>query len=174
MRQLTFSGFLDRYIRELSGLDRIDIAKMAVMADGQMPRIKEPLVVYASLKRSPQTIRKLFGNTSLKDDYNSFFALCDNYDENYFMSLPENYKKLYKSYLSVRDQKENKKRIKQLYRDNILKLRNSSGITDYKICKTLNINHGNLHSFLYQGRCENISLENVRKIYDLINDNYQL
>ncbi len=168
MRQLTLGGFLDKYIRELSGLERIDMAKMAKMADHELPRIKEPLVVYASLKRSPETVRKLFGNTSLLHDYITYFASCKNMNEDYFLTLPENYKKLYRSYLSVRDQKETEKRIKELYRDNILKLQNSARITDYKICKSLNINHGNLHSFLYQGKFENISLDNVRKIYDLL------
>lgn len=170
MRRLTLGGFLDKYLRELSGFERIDMAKMASLADSGMPRIKEPLVVYASLKRSPETVRKLFDNTSLLYEYNTFFASCSDPSEDYFMTLPENYKKLYRSYVSVRDQNETEKNLKALYRDNIMKLRNSARITDYKICKALNINHGNLHSFLYQGKCENISLDNIRKIYELVNE----
>ena len=56
MRELSFGGFLDRYIRELSGFERIDIAKMAHAADTTMPRLKEPLVVYASIKRPKATV----------------------------------------------------------------------------------------------------------------------
>lgn len=169
MRQISLGGFLDKYIRELSGYDRIDIAKMAAEADSSNPRLKEPLVVYASLKRPPETVKKLFQSTSLLEDYQKHFPPQD-YSEAFFESLPPNYQKLYRSYLAVKNQKANEKELKELYRKKILKLKASSGITDYRLCKTFSLNHGNLHSFLYQGRIENISLAKTRQIYEYVSN----
>lgn len=171
MRELSFGGFLDRYIRELSGFERIDIAKMAQAADTTMPRLKEPLVVYASLKRPKATVEKLFSNTSLSKEYESYFSNQFDDSEEFFSKLPDNYKKLYRSYLSVKGKSDTEKQIKTLYRERILQLKEikeNNNITDYRICKIFGINNGNFHAFLYQGKTENISLERIRSIYDFL------
>ena len=170
MRQLSLGGFLDKYIRELSGYERIDIAKMATDADTANPRLKEPLIVYASIKRPKATIDKLFANTSLAQDYESYFSHNFEASEEFFSTLPDNYKKLYRSYLSVKNQKETERQLKELYRQKILKIKESCGITDYRICKKFSVNSGNLHSFLYQGKTENISLEKTRQIYEYVSN----
>ncbi len=167
MRPLSLGGFLDRYIRELSGFERIDIVKMAEYADSSHPRLKEPLVVYASIKRSDSTVRKLFKSTSLLEEYEKFFTNTD-FSGDFFNGLPDNYKKLYRSYLSVKNQNDNEKELKALYRQKILKIKASANVTDYRICKTFSINPGNFHSFLYQGKTENISLDKTRSIYEYI------
>ena len=167
MRQLSLGGFLDRYIRELSGFERIDIAEMARCADTTEPRLKEPLVIYTSLKRPAATARKLFINTSLLEEYEKFFTDTD-YSEDFFNGLPDNYRKLYRSYLSVRSENDTEKQLKNLYRDKILNLKATQSVTDYRICKTFGINHGNFHAFLYQGKTENISLQKIRCIYDFL------
>lgn len=169
MRQLSLGGFLDRYIRELSGFERIDIAEMARCADSINPRLKEPLVVYTSIKRPAETVRKLFTNTSLLEEYEKFFAAPD-YSEEFFNGLPDNYQKLYHSYLSVSSEKDTEKQLKSLYRDKILNLKTICNITNYRICKNFGINHGNLHAFLYQGKTENISLPKIRAIYDFLSE----
>ena len=168
MRELSFGGFLDRYIRELSGFERIDIAKMAHAADTTMPRLKEPLVVYASLKRPKATVEKLFSNTSLSKDYESYFSNQFDDSEEFFSKLPDNYKKLYRSYLSVKGKNDTEKQIKTLYRERILQLKENKSITDYRICKIFGINNGNFHAFLYQGKTESISLDRIRSIYDYL------
>ena len=168
MRELSFGGFLDRYIRELSGFERIDIAKMAHAADTTMPRLKEPLVVYASLKRPKATVKKLFSNTTLSKEYESYFSNQFDDSEEFFSKLPDNYKKLYRSYLSVKGKNDTEKQIKTLYRERILQLKENRSITDYRICKTFGINNGNFHAFLYQGKTESISLDRIRSIYDYL------
>ena len=169
MRQLSLGGFLDKYIRELSGFERIDIAEMARCADSTLPRLKEPLVVYASVKRPAATVKKLFKDTSLLEEYEKFFSVTD-YSEDFFNSLPDNYKKLYRSYLSEKNKKDREKELKELYREKILVNKSSSGISDYRLCKIFSINHGNLHSFLYQGKSENISLAKTRQIYEYVSN----
>ena len=62
------------------------------------------------------------------------------------------------------------KELKELYREKILVNKSSSGISDYRICKIFSINHGNLHSFLYQGKSENISLAKTRQIYEYVSN----
>ena len=171
MRELSLGGFLDRYIRELSGFERIDIAKMAREADTTMPRLKEPLVVYASIKRPRATVQKLFLNTSLSQDYENYFSDKFDASEEFFNVLPDNYKKLYRSYLSVKGKNDTEKQLKALYREKIHQLKETRSITDYRICKISGINHGNFHAFLYQGKTENISLEKIREIYDLLSKN---
>lgn len=171
MRELSLGGFLDRYLRELSGFERFDLSKMALLADSEMPRIKEPLVVYAAMKRPDNTVRKLFESTSLLADYERYFCFNSDYSDDFFNQLPDNYKKLYRSYVSVKNQKQTEQELKDLYRKKILEIRSSSSVSDYRICKELNINSGNFHSFIYQGKTANISLEKIRKVYEIILQN---
>ena len=47
MRELTFEGFLRRYVRELSAQDTLDVSKLAQEAQQEKPRLREPLFLYA-------------------------------------------------------------------------------------------------------------------------------
>ena len=49
MRQLSFKGFLSAYLRELSGQESLSISKLALMAKEEMPRLREPLFLYAAI-----------------------------------------------------------------------------------------------------------------------------
>lgn len=168
MKELTFEGFLDRYVRELSGFERIDLAQMAIAADCSQPRIKEPVVIYAAMKRSPETVRKLFRGTSLLNDYERYFFNRMVLSEADYKLLPEGYQKVYRSYLSVKNKNQNELRIKALYRTNILEVRSNCTLTDYRICKELGINSGNFHSFMNQEKMDSLSLVKVRQVYELV------
>ena len=171
MQQLSLGGFLDKYIRELSGFERINLTKMARLADSTAPRLKEPLVVYASLKRPAAAVRKMFAGTSLLQDYETYFSNTTEQSEIFFNQLPQNYQKLYHSYLTIKEERTTEKQLKSLYRKKILMLKENHRISDYSICKAFNINHGNFHAFLYQEKIENICLEKIRKVYNLLYEN---
>jgi len=101
-------------------------------------------------------------------EYESYFSNQFDDSEEFFSKLPDNYKKLYRSYLSVKEKNDTEKQIKTLYRERILQLKENRSITDYRICKIFGINNGNFHAFLYQGKTESISLDRIRSIYDYL------
>lgn len=168
MKELTLEGFLDRYVRELSGFERINLAQMAIVADRSQPRIKEPVVIYAAMMRSPETVRRLFRGTSLLSDYERYFCNRGMLSETDYELLPEGYRKVYRSYLSVKNKNQNEMRIKALYRTKILEVRSNCTLTDYRICRELKINSGNFHSFMKQEKMDSLSLVKVRQVYELV------
>jgi len=83
-------------------------------------------------------------------------------------ALGAEYRKVYKSYLSVRDKKKNENQTKALMRGKILRLQNEAGVSDYRIYKDLNLNQGNLHAYLKHGDCSKVSLDTARKTVDYL------
>ena len=166
MGKLSLRGFLAKYLRELSGLERLNLARLALLADGAMPRIRAPLVVYAYIRHPSDVIESLFANTSSLEEYSKYFSTNPKLTNQFFNELPEEYKKLYQSYILVRDEGNIEKHIKALYRDKIIEIQKSNNISTYTIAKALNINHGNLYAFLHQEKIKSICINKVRAIYE--------
>lgn len=57
MRRLTFKGFLESYVMELSYMGTCSISKLVNELDDN-PRLREPLLLYAYLSKMPRGIEK--------------------------------------------------------------------------------------------------------------------
>jgi hypothetical protein len=177
MRQLTFDGFLSKYVRELSFCKSNSLAKLSTEAEELNPRLCEPLLLYAFLTHDKNTIRRLFRqNQILTSEFNQHFFQFDNSSD--FMSalelncstFPQSYYKVYKSYLSLRDRYQNDSHTKSLMKKKIVTLQKQKQLTDYRIYADLHINSGNFNAFMKRDCLDRLSLEATRKVLRYLED----
>jgi hypothetical protein len=171
MRELTFVGFLKRYIKELSLNNSTNLSKLAQELSDN-PRLREPLFLYVVFIDRQKTIRQELINDK---EYSSFIK---RYDKKILLELlnesskelKEEYLKVWKSYLTEKNKPESDYHTKELILKNVLKLKNTKKISNYRIYTQLNLNHGNINAWLKNGECNKVSLEIARKVLRFTQD----
>ena len=71
MRELTFVGFLSRYVRDLSMSGTNSISKLAREADKANARLREPLLLYALFSDNSALLQKSINNDMQKARYDA-------------------------------------------------------------------------------------------------------
>lgn len=165
MRELTFKGFLKQYVKDLSYQHTNNIYKLVQEAEERNPRLYEPLVLYATLNNKTSELEKAISNHSVlkKDLLKSLPLKSIEYDK-----LPDNYAKVYSSYLSAKNRSVNDAHTKQLMHNKIQRLKTEKDITNYKIYRDLNLNHGNFNSFMKNKDPSKVSLDTLRNVIDYL------
>ena len=79
-------------------------------------------------------------------------------------SLPEEYKKVWRSYTSQRDRSKSDDHTKELMRKKVLRLQELGKVTNYRIYKELGLNPGNVNAWLKHGTSDKVSLDTARKV----------
>ena len=173
MRELTFVGFLRRYVRDLSISGTNSVSKLTAEAAGDNPRLREPLLLYAlfsgkeaSLLRSAEgtALEKLY--SSVLDRYNKeqmlhAFLTCD-------PELPSAYHKVWRSYMAQKNRKDTDAQTKELMRQRILAMQADKGVSNYRIYKELDLNPGNINDWLKNGAGEKVSLATARRAFEFV------
>ena len=167
MRELTFRGFLTQYVRQLSKADTNSIFKLVREATGDNPRLKAPLLLYALYTGKQDILLRATRNTHLYEDFsnllNSFdTAVMTRHLESRSPLLPEEYHKVWKSYLSLKNKGTADDHTKELMRQKVLCLQAQKGVTNYRIYTDLKLNPGNLNAWLKHGYSDKVSLETAR------------
>ena len=111
MRELTFVGFLSRYVRELSLSGTNAISRLAREAAEENYRLREPLLLYALFTDRIPLLRKSIRNDQLKRRTESILG---RYDRERMLQalkeedpgLPPEYRKVWRSYLVRKDRKK--------------------------------------------------------------------
>jgi hypothetical protein len=171
MKLLTFKGFLKKYSKSLSNNNTENIKKLAVEVDEGNLRLREPLLLMSLLDNLSS---KNFEKNQLYDEYkklknkysNEESLISDIADEN--SSISNNYKKVYRSYLSVKNRFKRDDDTKLLMKRKIENLKQQKAISDYRINKDLKINPGNYNAFMKHNKTNKLSLDNTRKILDYL------
>lgn len=173
MRQLTFPGFLTRYVRQLSGADTTNLQMLTMMACGEMPRLAEPLLLYALYNQKQAHLLKTARGTALYPEYQRL--LCQYTPETMTAELcsgshllDANYHKVWRTYLSLKDRVKADDHTKSLMRQRILHLQSASSITNYYIYTQLKLNPGNVNAWLKHGDSRKVSLDTARKILQFL------
>jgi len=108
MRELTFTGFLKSYVRALSAAETNSLYKLTKEAADENPRLREPLLLYAKFTDNTDVLLRAAKKTALYSEYKN---LANRYDkagfeaalQNASSPLPEEYKKVWRSYLSKKN-----------------------------------------------------------------------
>ena len=169
MRELSFNGFLRKYIDELSYQGGENLCKLALEADTNNPRLKEPLVLYAYFAKGTVTAKRQFSASTLYYDYCEFLT---NYPEpkaaiEYLKdsSIPDSYQKVYRSYISRRDRQKHDNEFKDSIRIELQTLLNKKKMTAYELLQvqSLKLNKGNFYAFL-RGKTDSMSTNDVYRV----------
>ena len=164
MRALTFKGYLEKYIKDVSGSDTLSISKLVRMAKKNY-RLTDSLILYCVLQNKVD----LFNKHS-KDKYAKLINgltprnfLSEKYQEYDFAKIWEGYQ--HRSNMVKYDNA-----IKARIRINILKAMKKRRITNYRVYTDLKLNPGNINDFLTNGNVSKVSLDLVERIYDYVNE----
>ena len=146
MRALTFKGYLLSQLQELSGVGGTSLYSFSKLAENNF-RLKDALCLYLMMFTDKNLKNKLLKKYDyLNDGCEKLSGITDNNVEKYVSGkeLSE-----YKTICEVKQQK---------------------CITNYRIYKELNLNAGNVNSFLKYGNTDKLSVETVRKVLTFINE----
>jgi hypothetical protein len=165
MRQLSFEGFLKKYVIELSYCKSNSLRKLSDEALKRNSQLHEPLLLFAYFTHGSDAICKLFqNNDKLMYDYNRYFLQHKNSCEILQIlnddgsPLPDSYKDVYKAYLSARNRHDNDNYTKLLMKNSIIRLQKEKCVTDYRLYTSLHVNPGNFNAFMKHGRLDKLSL----------------
>lgn len=173
MRELTFKGFLSRYVRELSSSDTVSLYKLAAEAGTNNPRLKEPLLLYAMFSNKQDVLMKATKMPSLRSEFEEV-VLQYTVDEVLKMlkeksvMLSEEYHKVWRSYISEKNRYKTDDYTKELVRKKVKRLQMSGNISNYRIYADLGLNPGNLNAWLKHGECGKVSLNTARKVLSYV------
>lgn len=165
MRVLTFKGYLQQQLRELSDCDSKSLYKFARLAEGNA-RLRDVLCLfltwYVDEKLKKQLCKKF---PYLSKGCNRLQGVIpDQLDD----SLSE-YKTIYENYLNQKNKKQNEDKVKALMQKKIVEVQREKGITNYRIYKALNLNPGNVNSFLKNGDTGKVGLNTARRMLKYVN-----
>ncbi len=169
MRQLTFSGFLTRYVRSLSCKDTGSLYALVREAAGENPRLREPLLLYALYTDKAALLLRAAKGTRLSQPYGEFLRRNDvqtvtHQLEAHSPALPEEYHKVWRTYQSLRARPQTDMQTKALMYQKIRRLQEQNGITNYRIYTDLKLNQGNLNAWLKTGESGKVSLATARRV----------
>lgn len=163
MRELSFKGYLQQQLCELSNYDSKSLYKFAGLAVSNA-RLKNTLCLYlnyyVSEKLKKQLCKKYLYLKEECDRLNGVAVEDTDLSE---------YKTIYENYLNYKNRKINDDKIKLLMQKRIVEVQEEKGITNYRIYKALNLNPGNVNAFLKNGDTGKVGLDTVRRMLAYVN-----
>lgn len=173
MRELTFKGFLARYVKQLSKANTNSFYKLAEEASGDNPRLKEPLLLFA-LYSAKQTVllqatkdQNLFAEYQRMVSQYSAYQMTQMFEDNASV-LPNEYHKVWRSFQSQKNRGQSDDHTKELMRLKVKRLQEHCGVSNYRIYTDLKLNPGNVNAWLKHGAADKVSLETARTIWHYV------
>ena len=168
MQRLTFHRYLEQYVRSLSYGKTNSIYKL-VKEIPENPRLKEPLFLYAlSFSKGDLLLRASSGRPKCSE----YFDLFNKYGWNDLMKLLEEddtrlsneYRKVYKSYLSRRNMPDTLNDVRRLLHKKTKKLQKQKGVSNYRLYTDLNLDRSNVNAYLKHGDISKVRKETAEEI----------
>lgn len=167
---LTFEGFLRGYLRELSGVDTTNLRTLCSMAADDVPRLAEPLFLFALSKDKVNYLARLSRGTWMEDEYGELATLAKgSTDAEAFASqdeVPERYRNVARAYRARKESAQADRRVSSLMREKTLAAMRENGSTCYRLCKDLGLNMGNIYAYLNKGDASKVSRATARRIME--------
>jgi hypothetical protein len=170
MRRLTFEGFLESYVKYLSGEETLALPRLVSLVSTE-PRLVEPLVLWAGATgRGARLARLARGDRALASEVGLVEKLASEGRLEAALTsgdpvLRPEYAKAWRSYAARRDAPARDARLKLDARARVLALKAEKGVSQYRMAKDLGLNPGNLNAFLVQGDPRKLGLD---KAYALV------
>ncbi len=165
MRELTFKGYLEQQLCELSDCQSKSLYKFARLAENNA-RLKDVLCLYLSI----------YVEEKLKDQLTKKYSYLSKNCERLYGKVPEQfddtlseYKTIYDNYLNKKNSNKNDDMLKELMQKRIVELKDEKGISNYRIYKELNLNPGNVNAFLKNADVSKVGLNTVRRMLAFVN-----
>lgn len=175
MAELTFQKFLKNYVRNLSEQNTVSILRLAEEASGTNYRLREPLLLYAMVSGLSNKLLCATKDAALYKEYHGILTtylteqvmaiLADGTDE-----LPENYHKVWRSYVSVRDRGQGERETIGLMRDKILRLQVEYEISVKEIRNAMGLKPAKYTRWIVHGDCSAVTLSEARNALSAVRE----
>ena len=164
MRELSFKGYLQQQLCELSGYDGKSLYKLARLAENNS-RLNDVLSLYLCFLTNENLKERLYLKYTFlaKKRAESERFAPDNIEQ-----AKSEYKTIYENYLYKKNKKTKEDKLKVIMRDRILELQKEKGISNYRVYTALGFNHGNVNAFLKNGDTSKAGLATVRRILEYV------
>ena len=169
MRELTFRGFLTRYVRELSKAKTNSLYRLAEEASHDNVRLREPLLLFALYSGKQTVLLQATKDQNLFAEYQEMVSLytadlmTQMFEDNASV-LPNEYHKVWRSFQSQKNRVQSDDHTKELMRLKVKRLQERCGVSNYRIYTDLNLNPGNVNAWLKHGVADKVSLDTARRI----------
>ena len=190
MRALTFKGFLKKYLMYLGDTSTVSLEVLVHRILPERPRIAEPLYLYAAtLNKTEEVIEHMtdaipnqnraFGPNTAEYYLKEYLSLNEAFPtleklleglENSDEKIPVRYRKVFNSYLVRKNRVTYDREYIARARRRIVELKEKANITNYRICKDLKLNHGNIGAFLKNGNTTKVSRDTATQILRYVED----
>ena len=173
MRQLTFRGFLKKYVYTLSYSKSYSVRKLTDEAVMSNPRMREALFLYAFFTDSMDTLlEKSKPLPELHEEYSRIASrycgkpelLLKDLEDGNETALPPRYLNTYTSYLSKRNAPQRHAYTHGLMCDRLRELQLLYGVSAYRLYTDLHLNPGNVNAYLKHRDCSKVSCETARSM----------
>jgi len=164
----TLKTFLKTYCKELSNSEDYRIKSFIDNFDNNH-RVEGPLFLYVAMYYEYKDTFLERIDKEYKETYSNTLKIVNKYKDNKSLikHLPYEEMKALEAYDNYLNSVKADSSLKRTYLKRIKALRKNKRISDYRICKENNINHGNFHSFL-SGNYEALSIDKCRAIYSYL------
>lgn len=172
MRRPTFKRWIAKEIQYLSGVDSLDLVRLASLAQGTCPRIIEPLLLYAMESSKEQRLLGLIWRSDIKASYKSSLVALEEcgslqalaLGDRYPRGLPREYTKYFSSYRAAYYKPETDAASKRMRWKQSRELQLKKGVHTSEIYTELKLNPGNVNAYMKHGAVEKVSLQHATEI----------
>ena len=171
MNELSFPGFLIRYVKGLSQANTLDIQKLAGEATTTNIRLQAPLVLYAVTSGKSYILKR---HLQGKVNGRSMLRMLEQFSpENVETKLihadaPREYLKVWDSYLVARDAPKRDAEAKAAMRERILQLQAETGIGIRQICREIGLSPCNVYIWLRDGVSTKVGYRSAKRILECL------
>ena len=175
MAELTFQKYLKNYVRNLSEQNTVSILRLAEEASGNNYRLREPLLLYAMVSGLSDKLLCATKDAALYKEYHGILTtypteqvmaiLADGTDE-----LPENYHKVWRSYVSVRDRSLGEKETIGLIREKIHRLQEKHNLSIPEIRNAMALKPAKYNRWIVHGDSTAVTLAEARTALNAVRE----
>ena len=171
MRKLTFKGFLAQYIKRLSYAGTVDLELLADELNSGNSRLTAPLLLYAVTHNKTSRLRSALTAKGCPEGTINMLSFLEESNVEELLengSLPEEYLKVWNSFLVRQAQPDNDRDLKAAMREKTLQLLKEKNCSNYRVYKDLNLNPGNVNCWLKNGDDSKVSYQTAEKIISYV------
>ena len=171
MRKLTFKGFLTQYVKNLSFSNTLDIKRLAKEATTDNLRLRAPLVLYALVSSKNTHLRDALSDCTNASEMLDMLNYFDHADLESLLGgghAPEDYLKVWNSFLVARDAPKRDDNLKGAMRKKILRIQKEKNCSNYRVYTDLKLNPGNINSWLKNGDSTKVSYHTAERVMDYV------
>ena len=167
MRELTFKGFLSKYVKELSDSGTLNISALCKEAVSYNHRLRAPLLLYAAVHQKTALLRSSLKEPGCGGELTVWLDLLESSDPVELLKkglLPDEFQKVWTSFIARHDIPENETGLKSAMRQKIIQMQRSKNCSNYRLYKDLQLNPGNINSWLKNGDNTKVSYRTAARI----------